>query len=384
MKRIMRGLMITLAMALLFSGAFGSYADRLQGKAALPNRATHVKVALVDYRYVTLYDYGVDGAQYYEIYGYIGDKSPAKLRENKYRDFTFLESTSGVRHRITRLEQYLNMDEEARAHFVIRAVNAAGAADFSNIVSLKATVFKNYKTLTYTKIDDNLLADAPSIDARCDDQKLTVTVSEYAHLDGRTFNYSGLDYSCNSLNVVAPDLLISRGRGQVKLATDFLTLDYRPHSLDNREFIINDTVSREYVTLKLDWQQTEATAAALAKLPKQLRPASAILDVSAQIANNGGARDLGAPVGDLKVHFNGALQGATGAADYAVYYFAQDLGVWLPVATIPERDDATFDIAAMGYYLLVEPIESVDKVDNLQTVENVQVRGASEMAGCSV
>lgn len=351
MSQKIRGLTIIFGIALLFSGVFSSYAERTQAKPALPERVTHLKVALIDYRYVTLYDYDTAGAEYYEIYGYIGNKSPANLRRNKYRDFTLLESTADSRHRITRLNRYIGMAEDARAYFVVRAVNQAGAAQFSNIAYLKRADFAKSKMVAHT-----LSAEKPAISSDYDASELTLTISEFAHLDGRTLDYSAAQHDVTALNIVASDILIARGRGSVRVKNDFLTLDYTPQSLNNREFIINDTASREYVKLKLDWRQDEVTAAALAKLPPQLLPAAPPVKVSASIANNGGARALADPAGDLLLHFDVDSLYLNDSANYQVYYFKPDLQVWLPLVSLREQDDVTVNIAAMGYYLLVEAL----------------------------
>ncbi len=349
MRRMIRGLTIIIGIALLFSGTFGSYAEQVQGKLAIPEQTTHLKVSLVDYRHVTLYDYDTAGAQYYEIYGYIGDKSPASLRRNRYRDFRLLESTADSRYRLTRLNRYVNMAKGERAYFAIRAVNSAGAAQFSNIVYLKRGDFAKSKALAYA-----LNPERPTIRSDFDDSKLTVTINEYANLNGRTLDYSAAQHK-TALSVVAPDVLIARGRGYLKIKNDFFTIDYMPRSLDSRQFSINDTASREYVKLNFNWQQDEVTAAALAKLPLGLRPAAPLVDVSAQVANNGGARQLAAPSGELLLHFDANSSYLNGSGNYRVYYFLPDLQVWLPLASLSEQGAVTVNIAAMGYYLLVEP-----------------------------
>ncbi len=322
----------------------------------IPASPTLLKVAVVDNRYIKLYDYAVAGSKYYELYVYIGNKSLSALRNNKFRDFNSLGTTAQVPHKIMRLNSDVVVNNGTQARFMVKAVNQYGYSDYSNIATLTNKDINKFLMTAKQIKKSNLLEQTSRVDFKQDGAQTLVTLNELSPLLGQTYQLNKGVHSPQQIAVVAPDRLIARGKGVVTLQGDLIELDYSSQALNNRQFIINDTASREYVTFKVDWLQNSATAHALARLPRVIKAVSPVVAVSAEIGNNTGSQPLGKLNDGMILNFNlnsAYINDRTG--QYVAFYFDAASDSWLPLTNRQTADQVGVDVTEMGYYILAKP-----------------------------
>lgn len=129
---------------------------KLEYTVPIPQDPAGLKVAVVDNRYIKLYDYVSDTASYFEIYVYIGIKTNAELTSNNYRDFKYLGITNIEPYKITSLPGLDNLSTAERVVFVIKAVNKFGSSGYSNLAALVFNDIKDIKELGPEDIDGDL------------------------------------------------------------------------------------------------------------------------------------------------------------------------------------------------------------------------------------
>lgn len=122
----------------------------------VPKDPTGLKVTVVDDRYIKLYDYKAESANYFEIFVYIGLKTNAELTSNNYRDFKYLGITDIEPYKITSLPGFENMGTAERIVFVVRAVNKFGSSGFSNLAFLTQQQMAKVKELGPEDLDGDL------------------------------------------------------------------------------------------------------------------------------------------------------------------------------------------------------------------------------------
>ena len=122
----------------------------------VPKDPTGLKVSVVDDRYIKLYDYKADTANYFEIFVYIGIKTNAELTSNNYRDFKYLGITDIEPYKITTLPGLENMSTAERIVFVVKAVNKFGASGYSNLAHLTWQQVANIDELGPEDLDGDL------------------------------------------------------------------------------------------------------------------------------------------------------------------------------------------------------------------------------------
>ncbi|MGM0378899.1 MAG: IPT/TIG domain-containing protein, partial [Bacillota bacterium] len=105
-------------------------------KEPIPSDPVELDVELIDDRYIKLFDYQSDNADYFEIYFTISDDSKYRLKRDDYRDFKYIDTTEIEPYKITNLEGIESMDSDEELYLVLKAVNKYGVSNWSNIVSL--------------------------------------------------------------------------------------------------------------------------------------------------------------------------------------------------------------------------------------------------------
>ncbi|OJV62970.1 MAG: hypothetical protein BGO41_09705 [Clostridiales bacterium 38-18] len=129
---------------------------KLNYTVPIPKDPSGLKVSVVDNRYIKLYDFVSDTANYFEIYVYIGTKSNYELMSNDYRDFKYLGITNIEPYKITTLPGLENMSLTDRVVFVVKAVNKFGSSGYSNIAALTYENTKNIEELGPEDLDGDL------------------------------------------------------------------------------------------------------------------------------------------------------------------------------------------------------------------------------------
>lgn len=129
---------------------------KLEYTVPIPKDPSGLKVSVVDDRYIKLYDYVSDTANYFEIYVYMGIKADNELTSANFIDFKYLGITNIEPYKITELPGFENLATAERIVFVVKAVNKFGASGYSNLAALKHEHIKNVKELGPEDLDGDL------------------------------------------------------------------------------------------------------------------------------------------------------------------------------------------------------------------------------------
>ncbi len=322
----------------------------------IPAAPASLKAAIVDNRYIKLYDYAIADSKYYEIYAYTGKKSLSALRKDNYRDFATLGTTARVPHKITRLASGVKLKKGDKARFMVKAVNKYGLSGFSNVATLKYNDIAKFLTTAKKEQKNSLLKQSGTVDIKRQPGKALVTLSDYSALSGQSYRLDDDQQALQQITVIAPDRLIARNKGAVKLEGELVDVNFSLQALNNRQFVANNTASNEYVTFKADWQQNAATAHALAKLPRAIKAVSPVVALSAEIGNNTGRRQLGQLNDGMALNFNlNSVRINDRQGPYIAYYFDSASDSWLPLANRQADGHVAINVSDMGYYILAKP-----------------------------
>lgn len=137
-------------------GGITDNSAKIEFTVPIPQDPQNLKVAVVDNKYIKLYDYVSNTSNYFEIYVYIGTKTDTELLNKNYIDFKYLGITNIEPYKITSLPGLENMATAERIVFVLRGANKFGLSGFSNMASLTFQDIKDIKELGPEDVDGDL------------------------------------------------------------------------------------------------------------------------------------------------------------------------------------------------------------------------------------
>ena len=204
----------------------------------IPKDPANLKVSVVDDRYIKLYDYVSDTANYFEIYVYMGIKTSSDLTNNQYRDFKYLGITNIEPYKITELPGLERMATAERIVFVVKAVNKFGSSGYSNLAVLTQADVKNVKELGPEDLDGDLgVPSGQTHTTTSNGGTLTINVAEKLNTGLVTINVSDQVMATTTLKrVIMPEALVKTGLNAITV--NFGTTQYRftPVALNTTNF----------------------------------------------------------------------------------------------------------------------------------------------------
>jgi len=325
----------------------------------VPSDPIGLKVELVDDHFIKLYDYTSEAVEYYEIYYYIGDKALHKLKNEDYEDFSYLATTDREPYKITKLPGFEKIEKGDKVHFVIRAVNAFGTSDYSNVAYL-----------TYDKFEDVEYIGEPDVDGGLD-----VPVGEdYRHIsDG---NDSMIDLSTAELpakleidlrdNEFTEEIvrIITVPSDTVESSGSVVYIDYGDMRLQFIPMNLNTSTFREmnfyydtYGRIVAQWEKSSYSSLLKGDIPRGQRAASSIFKIGYAAVNNSVEREFNQINGDMDIvlRYDPRLLNRSDENSIKLYKYDNNAQVWVnyPATINVQTDEAYARINEAGYYMLM-------------------------------
>lgn len=249
--------------AIVVKNADGGITDnsvKITYTVPIPKDPANLKATVVDDRYIKLYDYVSETANYFEIYVYMGIKTNVDLTNNQYRDFKYLGITNIEPYKITELPGFDKLATAERIVFVVKAVNKFGSSGYSNLAAITYNDVKNVKELGPEDLDGDL--GVPSGQTHTTNQNggiLTVNVAGKLSQSVVSINVSDQIMATTTVKrVILPETLVKSGLNAITV--NFGTSQYRftPVSLNTPNFKAVADFYSAYARITEDTSMTAA------------------------------------------------------------------------------------------------------------------------------
>lgn len=323
----------------------------------VPSAPSTLKVQMVDNAYIRLYDFKVDRVKYYEIYVYMGAKNTSQLLTNGYRDFKSLGTTVQSPYKVGRLDGFEKLISTDSISFVVKAVNEFGSSNWSNVANLPFSQFKDVRSLGDPDLTGSIL---PSIEEVANSSlkngglEVLFTDRNFKSSVNISLLSSAFD-SVKDIKVIMPDSMVLQNVSRTAINAKLIQMSYVPVGFVNDTFRQNNTASTEYVTWRTNWTPNQASGSVLSLLPSTVKAVSPVFTMTAEIANNTGARSLGTlsvPI-DVKININ-AQEISQKTGNYTMYYYNLSTRKWTSMTS--SYNAALLQVSSMwrapGYYVL--------------------------------
>lgn len=286
---------------------------KLDFTVPIPKDPSGLKVAVVDNRYIKLYEYVSDTASYFEIYVYIGIKTNAELTSNGYRDFKYLGITNIEPYKITTLPGLENMSTAERVVFVVKAVNKFGPSGYSNIAALTYQNVKDIKELGPEDLDGDLgVPTGQNYDVAVNGGVLTVNIA--GSLSGSLVNIDlstqgGLTSTVK--RIVIPESQVRTGLTPITVNYGKSQVRFTPVTMNTAIFKAVDNLYNAYARITED-TSTTAARSYLTPVIRGKKQVSKVHSITFDVSSNESTR---------------AFTQATSTLDYTIYFDAAGLTI---------------------------------------------------------
>lgn len=333
--------------------------DKLKLRFSLPKPSAtkKLKAEIVDKKYIKLFDYRMPGVENFNIYAYIGPKTAAQLKKDRYVDFKPLGNTTLEPYKITRLDGFTKLKKNEYAHFAIRASNSYGYSDWSNIATLKYLDFKDVK-----QVGDE--GESQSIDLnKGENLRLDIRGSraQYLMTDKTVNGDVPLDLAkAETAHIKDFSFLIPRDqvyyyKGSLRLSSPIAYATLRPADFNNPAFRAHAISDEAHARFDFSYSEDANTSAARSRLPLNFKAVSPVLTL-------GFKSEIGARQRDVSPIHKGARLGLRLDSPYLtekaapVYVYRYDIKAqkWLPHKAWMEKRLLKFDVTTSAYYIVVQ------------------------------
>ncbi len=321
-------------------------------RVPIPDDPIGLKAKIVANRYIELYDYVSDGAQYFEIYAYIGKKTANLLIENKYQDFRYLGVTEIEPYKIVELPGWDKMDEHDRIVFVVKGVNKYGQSDkYSNLAFIDFKQMKDMEELGPENIDGDIgVDDDNDYDIIRNKGNLVVRLATKLYDLVKLIDLSG-EMDVKEKRISVPRELVRGSSAMVSVVFPNSMVSFTPTSLATKEFNQIDYYNYAYGNIK----EEQGGAPSFNVRGKKKLTAARYVSFFASSNDEvlGSSRLVGSMDYSLKVPSH-----VKNKQKVEMYRYTDDEGKYVKVPSIYDSNSGFMTVRdkQSGYYLLVEPL----------------------------
>ncbi len=124
-------------------------------KPPVPSKPQNLKIEVIDDRYIRIYDYTSNDEDYYQVYYYVGRKTPYRIAVDNYFDMNYLTTADREPFKLPKIKELEKLKKGDRLVVGIRAVNKYGSSQWSNLVVLYYKDLENIKELGDPEINNS-------------------------------------------------------------------------------------------------------------------------------------------------------------------------------------------------------------------------------------
>lgn len=323
-----------------------------------PSASSSLKAEIIDDKYIKLFDYKSDKVDYYTIYAYLGGKSKYELKNNRYRDFKALTTTSYEPFKITRLEGFTELQKNEKAYFLVKGVNSFGSSEYSNIAELEYKDIKKVKSLGENYDKKGIYNNSNNKEKYVKEshgEAAKIVFPEQSFKGDVNINIGTENSLENSSTLLFPKKFIDNYKNVIRLNTPISFVNVNPSGLGTKKYYDFWKKNGGYGNMILNWKEDYNTSSAKSRLPKNLKTVSPVmkLDFIVKKAN----REIDISPIKAPVKFGVKLSApeiTEGKGKIFVYRYDLKTRSWYRHKGAVNGKFFKFDADMSGYYVLVQ------------------------------
>ncbi len=271
----------------------------------VPSDPIGLDVEIIDDHFIKLFDYTAEDVEYYEIYYHIGNKAIHKLKNDDFVDFSYLATTDMEPFKITKLPGFEKAGRGDKIHFVIRAVNAFGASDYSDIAYLTSDEFEDVEYIGEPDVDGGLDVPEGEDYRHISDGNDSMIDLSRAELPAKLeIDLSEFEFSKDVVRIITvPSDAIQSSGTVVYVNYGDMKIQFLPVNLNTNKFREMNFYYDTYGKIIANWSQGAYTSLLQSDIPRGKKAASGVFEVSFAAINNNDERSFDRINGDMDVVF---------------------------------------------------------------------------------
>ncbi len=331
---------------------------KLEYTVPIPKDPSGLKVSVVDDRYIKLYDYVSDTANYFEIFVYMGIKTNSELMVNGFRDFKYLGITNIEPYKITELPGFENIGTAERIVFVVKAVNKFGSSGYSNLAALTHENIKNVKELGPEDLDGDLgVPSGQDFATNLNGNVLQVDLANAINKGALTVDLTGTVKATTTLKrIVLPERLVKTGMTSITVDYGNSLYRFTPVSTNTSTFRTVADLYDAYARITEDTSMTSARSY-LTPVVRGKRQVSKVHSITFDASSNEDTRAFTALAGTMDVIFkyDGANINMARQSQIQLYKYNTRTGNYevVPATLDTANNRVTARIKDAGHYVLM-------------------------------
>ncbi|MGX8796573.1 IPT/TIG domain-containing protein [Fusibacter sp. JL298sf-3] len=324
----------------------------------IPTDPLGLKVTVVDNRYIKLYDYVSEAADYFEIYVYIGTKTNAQLMSANFKDFSYLGITDIEPYKIIDLPGLENRSTADRVVFVVKAANKFGPSGYSNLAALTHEDLKDVEELGPPNIDGDI--GVPEGEDYTTDQNGGVLQVDFAEKISAPLLTVDMSYDLLKTTTVKrfvlPEKLVQRG--MTSITVDLGTSGYRftPVALNTQTFRTVAQREDAYARITEDTTMSRERSYLVPNI-RGKKQVSKVHSISFDASGNRGVQPFNTLSGtlDFTISYADAPLTQAEALQIKLYKYDSAKGTYVPVTATVDRTNkrVTARLKTSGHYVLM-------------------------------
>lgn len=298
----------------------------------VPSEPVGLKLELIDNRYIRISDYIASDHDYYEIYYFVGSKTPSSIEDNDHLDMKYLGSTDIEPYRLPAINAIETMRNNELLIIGLKAINKFGSSDWSNLEYLTYEDLKNVEELGDPDIDGDIgVPEGYDFISEIIGTNLVTTLSEkqlspYTFIDLASPEYDHIKK--RKINI--PGNMVVSNTSIVRVNYNDVNIQFTPLNLNTLEFRSLQFNENAYGRIETSEIEDAYSGYMLGEVPRGYKVLTKVVTIGFDALNNDGSNTI--------TSLNGAL-------DLVQYYD--------PLILTGYSEDAIemyrFDVASNGW-----------------------------------
>lgn len=298
----------------------------------VPSKPVGLKLELIDNRYIRISDYTASDHKYYEIYYFVGSKTPQIIKDNNYLDMRYLGSTDIEPYRLPSINAIENMDANEMLVIGLKAVNQFGSSDWSNLEFLSYEQLKDVVELGDPNIDGDIgVPDGMEYISEVIGTELVTTLSAktlspYVYIDLSTPEYDKIRQRV--VNVPGAKILTSTSI--VRIDYDTVNIQFTPLNLNTTEFRALYNTDAAYGRIQTSEIEDAYSGYMLNQIPRGYKVVSKVVTIGFDTKSNTSADDISKLNGamDLVMDYDPFILSGYPESSVEMYRFNVTTNTW--------------------------------------------------------
>ncbi len=299
----------------------------------VPSKPLNLNVELIDNRYIRIFDYTASGHIYYEIYYFVGPKSPTTIKNDDYRVMKYLGSTDMEPFRLPSINAIESMRDGDLLVIGLKAVNKFGSSEWSNLVYLHYESLKDVTEMGDPDVDGDIgVPEGYEFVSEIIGTELVTTLSEkelnpYVYIDLADPKYAGI--SKRAINV--PGNMIQSSTSTIRVDYEDINIQFTPINLNTEEFRALNQNQDAYGTIKTSDIEDAYSGYMVNQAPRGYKVISKVVTIGFNTENNNEIKPVTSLNGalDLVIEYDPHILEGYNESSVKMFRYDVDTDVWV-------------------------------------------------------